>query len=76
MKQMILFTVVGTLLLGASSGCGDGEPKIIMPTARYPPAPREGITVGGGSSKPRAQKAPAEEVPELLSPPAPEKPLP
>jgi hypothetical protein len=73
MKQLIRHVVVGTFLLGPGSGCGSGEPKIVMPTARYPPPPPEGITVGGGSRKPHAPSTPVKGSPEELSPPAPEK---
>jgi hypothetical protein len=72
MKRAILSAIVGMLILGADLGCGDRGPKIVMPTATYPPAGSQGVAVEG-TGKPRTRPAPAKEEPEQLPPAAPEK---
>jgi hypothetical protein len=72
MKRVILSAIVGVLILGADFGCGDRGPKIVMPTATYPPASSQGVAVESRGG-PRTRPAPGKEEPEQLPPSAPEK---
>jgi len=57
------------LLLFAGSGCGNKQPKIVMPTGPVPPPPAVGVVGGGGAP---AEKEALKDAVELLGQPAPD----